>query len=299
MGLCSMDIRRIKDVATERLFQLATITACIVIVPMLAGLYFRSRPLLAGHSAWKLLVSSEWQPMAGRFGMVPFVVGTVYVTLLAMVISVPVSLLSAIYLSEYSPRPLRAVVLPLVDLLGGIPSVIYGVFGILVIVPAVSRLSTLLGGFSSGYCLLSGALVLAIMVSPFIINVAREVLVSVPAGIREASMALGATKWQTVKCVVLRRALPGVTAAVMLGLARALGETIAVLMVVGNVPLIPKSLFDPAYPLPALLANNYGEMMSIPMYDSALLFSALVLLLVVLAFNLLARLALLLAIRGR
>ena len=290
-----MDTRNVRDAITRKVFFLAAVGVCLLLVPMLAGLYYKARPILVGRSAWSLLVSSEWQPMAGKFGMLPFMVGTVYVTLLAMVIAVPVSLLSAIFLSEYAPRGLRTVVLPLVDLLGGIPSVIYGVCGVLIIVPAVSRLSEKLGGYSTGYCLLSGALVLAVMVSPFIINVAREVLVSVPAGVREASLSLGATKWQTVKRVVLRQALPGVSAAVMLGLARALGETIAVLMVVGNVPMVPKSLFDPAYPLPALLANNYGEMMSIPMYDSALLFSALVLLVVVLVFNLLAKTALVLA----
>ncbi len=270
---------------------------CLLLIPMLVGLYLKARPIFAGRSAWSMLMSSEWQPMAGKFGMLSFMVGTIYVTLLAMVIAVPVSLLSAIFLAEYAPRGLRAVVLPLVDLLGGIPSVIYGVCGVLIIVPAVSRLSERLGGYSTGYCLLSGALVLAVMVSPFIINVAREVLSSVPVGIREASMSLGATKWQTVKRVVLRQALPGVSAAVMLGLARALGETIAVLMVVGNVPVVPRSLFDPAYPLPALLANNYGEMMSIPMYDAALMFSALVLLVVVLIFNVLAKTALMLTTR--
>ena len=183
-------------------------------------------------------------------------------------------------------------VLPLIDLLSGIPSVIYGVWGIVVIVPAARWLSQRFGAWSSGYCLLSGALVLAVMVCPFIIHVAREVLSTVPFGIREASLSLGATKWQTVKLTVLRKALPGIVAAVILGLSRALGETIAVLMVIGNVPAIPKSLFDPAYPLPALIANNYGEMLSIPLYDSALFFAALLLFAVVLFFNIVSRLVL-------
>jgi phosphate transport system permease protein len=132
--------------------------------------------------------------------------------------------------------------------------------------------------------------VLAVMVFPTIIAVAEEVIRAVPQGLREASLALGATRWQTIRKVVLRRAWPGVIAAVVLGLSRAFGETMAVLMVVGNVPQVPHSIFDPAYPLPALIANNYGEMMSIPLYDAALLGGALILLVIVLAFNLASRL---------
>jgi phosphate transport system permease protein len=130
------------------------------------------------------------------------------------------------------------------------------------------------------------------MVFPIIVSVTEEVLRSVPQGMREASLALGATEWETTKFVVVRRALPGVIAAVVLGFSRAFGETLAVLMVVGNVVQVPNSLFDAAYPLPALIANNYGEMMSIPMYDAALMAAALLLLVVVLLFNAGARLTL-------
>jgi phosphate transport system permease protein len=131
------------------------------------------------------------------------------------------------------------------------------------------------------------------MVSPIIISVAMEVLRTVPIQARETALALGATKWQAIKHVLLRSALHGILSAIVLGFARAFGETIAVLMIVGNVPKVPKSIFDPAYPLPALLANNYGEMMSIPLYNSALLLSALILLVVVGGFNLTAHLTLL------
>ncbi len=145
----------------------------------------------------------------------------------------------------------------------------------------------------TGYSVLAGSIVLAVMVAPFIISVMEEVLRLVPQGLREATLALGVTRWTMVRHVVLRRALPGVLAAVVLGFSRAFGETMAVLMVVGNVPQIPHSVFDAAYPLPALIANNYGEMMSIPLYDAALMGAGLFLLLVVLGFNLLARIILL------
>ena len=144
----------------------------------------------------------------------------------------------------------------------------------------------------TGFSIFSAGLVLAIMVTPVIVAVTYEVLQTVPQGLREASLAVGATRWQTIKHVVLPKALPGVIAAIVLGFSRAFGETIAVMMVVGNVPQMPRSIFDAAYPLPALIANNYGEMMSIPLYDAALMGAALILLLVVLGFNLLAVLAL-------
>jgi len=144
----------------------------------------------------------------------------------------------------------------------------------------------------TGFSVLAGSIVLAVMVTPVIIPVAAEVLRAVPDGLREASLAMGATRWQTFKHAVLPQALPGIIASIVLGFSRAFGETMAVLMVVGNVAQVPRSVFDPAYPLTALIANNYGEMLSIPLYDAALLGAALVLLLVVLVFNILSRLIL-------
>jgi phosphate transport system permease protein len=185
------------------------------------------------------------------------------------------------------------------------------VWGVLTVVPLVEKiiapvLNRWLGfipvfhvGNPTGYGVLAGGVVLAVMVFPIIIAVAEDVIRAVPHGLREASLALGASRWQTVKHVVLRQALPGVAAAIVLGFSRAFGETMAVLMVVGNVPQVPHSLFDTAYPLTALIANNYGEMMSIPLYDAALLGAALILLLIVLAFNIGARLVLLRLVRGR
>jgi phosphate transport system permease protein len=182
--------------------------------------------------------------------------------------------------------------------MAGIPSVIYGLWGILIVVPFVRDLGRALGYATTGYSLLSGGIILGMMVSPIIISVSLEVLRSVPMEAREATLALGTTRWETVKHVVLRVARHGILSAIVLGFTRAFGETIAVLMIVGNVPQVPKSIFDPAYPLPALLANNYGEMMSIPMYESALLLSAFILLLVVSGFNLLAHITLLRMERG-
>jgi phosphate transport system permease protein len=282
--------RVLLDAVAGRTFGFAAAGLGLVVVPLTAGLLLRAWPVLSARPLAHLFFSADWRPMAGQFGLLPFLAGTACVTLLAMAVAVPVSLLTAVYLSEYAPARVRRAVLPLVDLLSGIPSVVYGVWGVLAVVPAVAWLAGLFGVYCSGYSLLAGALVLAVMVCPFVIHVAREVLAAVPRGLREASLALGATRWQTVKHVVLRRALPGIVAAVVLGTSRALGETMAVLMVVGNVPAVPRSVFDPAYPLPALIANNYGEMMSIPLYDAALLFAALALLVVGIGLNAAARL---------
>jgi phosphate transport system permease protein len=220
--------------------------------------------------------------------------GTIWVTGLAMVLAVPVSLLCAIYLSEYAHVRVRETIQPVIDLLAGIPSVIYGLFGILLIVPLIKNpIAPLFGVTSSGYCVLAGGLVLAIMVFPILISISYEVFRTVPLEMREASLGLGANRWETVKHVVLRKAFPGVIAAIILGFSRAFGETMAVLMVVGNVARVPTSVFDPAYPIPALIANNYGEMMSIPLYDSALMFAALLLLVIVVIFNIIAKYVLL------
>ena len=274
-----------------------------LLLALIVALAVRAAPILQERSLWALLAGRVWKPLQGEFGFLPFLAGTLWVTAVALALAVPPCLLASIYLSEYAQPRLRAVAWPTLDLLGGIPSVVYGVWGVLTVVPAVQALAPWLSrrlGFlpglsarnPTGYGVLSGGIVLAVMVAPVIIPVAVEVLRAVPQGLRAASLAVGATHWQTVRHAVLPRALPGLLAAVVLGFARAFGETMAVVMVVGNVAEVPRSLFDPAYPLTALIANNYGEMLSIPLYDAALLGAALVLLLAVLGFNILSRLVL-------
>lgn len=285
--------RILKNRIAGVIMRLLAVGSSLIVFLMVFALYQRSKPILELHSFASLLCSSAWQPMRGLFGFLPFIVGTLWVTGVAIAIAIPLSLLTAIYLSEYAPRAMREWTAPLIDLLAGIPSVVYGIWGVLVIVPLIKNyVAPFFGVVSTGYTILAGGIVLAIMVFPIIIHVATEVFRSIPAEIREASLALGATKWQTVKHVVMRKALPGIIAAIGLGMSRAFGETMAVLMVAGNVAKIPSSVLDPAYPLPALIANNYGEMLSVPLYDSALMLASLVLLLVVLLFNVISRIIL-------
>jgi phosphate transport system permease protein len=272
--------------------RLVSVLPGLLVGCILLGLLLKSRGVLAMQPLSRLLFSAVWKPLKGQFGLLAFLSGTLWVTLAAMILAVPISLLTAVYLSEFAPRFVRGLARPFIDLLAGIPSVVFGVWGVLLIVPFVARIAPLFGAYSSGYSVLAGAIVLAIMIFPTIILVSLEVFTAVSRDLRDASLALGATRWETVKHVVLRKGAQGLIAAVVLGFSRAFGETMAVLMVVGNVARLPHSLFDPAYPLPALIANNYGEMMSIPQTESALMFSALVLLLIVFAFNFAARLIL-------
>lgn len=181
----------------------------------------------------------------------------------------------------------------MIDILAGIPPVVYGVWGILVVVPFISgTIAPHFVEYSSGYSVLAGGIILAIMIIPLIISILIEIFASIPKELRDASLSLGATQWQTIKFVLLRKSLPGIVAAIVLAISRAFGETIAVLMVCGNIPESPRSVFDSGYPLPALIANNYGEMLSIPLYDSALMLAAFILFAIIFLFNLVSRVVL-------
>lgn len=292
--------RTIKDITAKHIMFTLTLLVSLLIVVIGWGLFARSRPILREESLSALLFSVKWHPSQGQFGFAPFILGTIYVTLVAVVLAVPLAIFSAVFLAEYAPKALRNSFKPVLDLLAGISPVIFGAFGVLVVVPLVQKyllpIVAYLAKFVpflatnnfTGFGVFSAGIILAMMIFPIMTQVAEEVIHSIPKEVRDSSLALGATHWETIKYVVLKKSRPGIIAAIILGLARAFGETIAVLMVVGNVVQIPKSLFDAAYTLPALIANNYGEMMSIPLYDSALLLAALILLIVTVFFNILA-----------
>jgi phosphate transport system permease protein len=253
------------------------------------------------------LVNSTWDPVHEKFGALPFVYGTVVSSLLALVIAVPVSLGVAIFLSELAPLSVRKPLGFLVELLAAIPSVIYGFWGIFVLVPwlrdgvepLLGKLSflPLFSGPPLGFGMLAAGVVLAIMIVPTITSISREVLRAVPPIHREAAIGLGATPWDTIRMAVLPSARTGIVGAVILGLGRALGETMAVTMVIGNRPQISASLFEPAYSMASAIANEFAEADS-DVYLAALSELALLLLAVALVLNLIAR-WLVAATRGR
>ena len=272
---------------------LLTGASLLLVLIMGIGLYMKSAPIFEDHSLWELLSASEWKPFKNRFGFYPFIMGTVWVTGIALVLALPLSLLTAVFLTEYSRAWVKRWFYPALDILAALPSVIYGVWGSLLIVPWISEwLAPHFVEFSSGYTVRAGGIVLSVMILPLLVSLFVEIFSTVPQELRDASQALGATRWQTTKKVVIRRSLPGIFAAVVLAVSRALGETIAVLMVCGNLSQVPHSVFDACYPIPALIANNYGEMLSLPLYEAALMFAAMILFVVVLLFNLLSRIIL-------
>lgn len=257
-----------------------TVSSILLLIAMIVGLAFKSMPILQENSFWDLISSSEWKPSQRKFGFLPFISGTLAVTFLAMLIALPLSLLTAVSLTEYSKKFVRKFIYPALDILAALPSVIYGVWGILILIPV------------TGYSLLTASLVLCIMILPIMVSLMVEIFSGVPQDLRDASTSLGATKWQTTRKVVIRRSMPGIFATVVLSLSKAMGETIAVMMVCGSIPLIPNSLFKGFYTLPALIGNNYGEMASVPLYESAIMFAAMILLIIVVIFNVLSRMIL-------
>ncbi len=254
------------------------------------GLVIKSSDLWRSQALSKLIFSSEWSPSEGQFGFWPFIVSSVWVTIIALIISMPLCLLAAIYLTQFAPQWMLKFMRPVIDILAGIPSVVYGVWGVLVIVPLVAdTIAPWFHNDSLGYSILAGALVLSVMSVPYILNMILEVFRQIPVELGEAALSLGSTKWETIKHVFLRKGATGIISAYGLGFSKALGETIAVMMVVGNVVQVPASVFEAGYPLPALVANNYGEMMSVPSYDSALMFGSLLLFLIIITINIIFR----------
>jgi len=285
--------RLVKDKIAQRVSAGLLGITSLVIVLIVVGLVWKATPLLTEFSLWDVLTESVWAPLKGQFGFLSFILGTIWVTLLSLLIAVPLCILASVYLVEYASDRLRNMVLPLVNVLTAIPPVLYGVWGVLFVVPLLGTyIAPIFGISTTGYSVFAGGIVLAVMIFPIMVSIMVEVLNTIPYELRAVSLSLGATRWETIKHVVLKKAKPGIFAAVVLAISRAFGETVAVLMVCGNIPQIPKSIFDAGYPIPALIANNFGEMMSIPLYDSALMFAALLLFVIIFGFNLISRLIL-------
>ncbi|MFT3995549.1 MAG: phosphate ABC transporter permease subunit PstC [Dysgonomonas sp.] len=285
--------RVIKDKIASILMKLLTIVSLLALLIMGVGLYFKSSPILDENSLWSLILGNDWSPLSGQFGFWSFILSSIYVTVLSVVIALPIALLTALFLTENARPWVKKVVFPVLDILAGIPSVVYGLWGTLIVVPWIAdSLGPHFVDYTSGYTLLAGGIVLSIMIIPLLVSLFIEIFSTVPKDFKDASASLGATRWQTSRLVVLRKASPGIIAAVVLSISKAFGETLAVLMVCGNMVGIPSSLFDSAYPLPALIANNYGEMLSLPMYESALMFAALIMFVIIFVFNGISRIVL-------
>lgn len=293
MGFSLLKRRVLKDKMMRVIMWILTIMSLFALAAMAVGLIYKSLPILRTYPLWNLLSSIEWSPLRGQFGFKSFILSSIYVTGLAIAIAVPIALLTALFLTQRSRPYMKKIIFPVLDILAGIPSVVYGLWGILIIVPWIAdRFGPRFVEYTSGYTLMAGGIVLSVMIIPLLVSLFIELFSSVPQELKDASTSLGATRWQTARKVVLRKTCPGIIAAIVLAVSKAFGETLAVLMVCGNMVGLPHSLFDSVYPLPALIANNYGEMLSLPMYESALMFAALILFVIILVFNAISRIVL-------
>ena len=268
-----------------------------IVVLIVIELVLQSR--LSLHAfGWRFFTGSNWDPVAGDFGALPFIYGTIVSSLVALIIAIPLSIGVAVFTTEMCPKPLRGTISFLTELLAAIPSVVYGLWAIFVLAPLLREhvqpwLAKYLGwtglfsGPPFGIGMLAAGIILAIMIVPIIASITREVLTAVPQQQREAVLALGATRWEMIRMGVLRNARTGIVGAVILGLGRALGETMAVTMVIGNTPQIAKSLFAPGYTMASVIANEFTEATG-DLYLSALIEIGLGLFLVTIVINILA-----------
>jgi phosphate transport system permease protein len=285
--------RKTRDHLARGLMRIITLFSILLLIVIFLVLIIKAWPVIKEKGLYTLLTTASWRPSKGEFGFLTFLVSTLYVSFIAILIALPLSLLTAIYMNSYASGKVKQLFEPISDLLSGIPPVIYGVWGTLTIVPLIAKyVAPYFSVQSTGHSLLAGGIVLAVMIIPLLTALLTEIFNSIPSGMIEASLSLGATRWQTVKYVIIRRSLPGIFAATVLALSRAFGETMAVLMVCGNSTIMPRSILDGCYPLPALIANNYGEMLSVKGYESALMLAALILFVMIFAFNALSSITL-------
>jgi phosphate transport system permease protein len=286
----------------DRIFKLAMLLCALAVLGMLVLIVYELvlRSGLSWHAfGFKFFAGRDWDPVNEQFGALPFIYGTLVSSLLALLIAVPLSVGVAVFTTEMCPKKLRGPLSFFVELLAAIPSVVYGLWAIFVLVPLLSNyvqpfLSRTLGwtglftGPPYGISMLAAGIILAIMIIPIISSIAREVLMVVPQHQREAVLALGATRWEMIRVGVLRNARAGIMGGIILGLGRALGETMAVTMVIGNRPEIAKSLFAPGYTMASVLANEFSEATG-DVYLSSLIEIGLALFLVTIVVNALAR----------
>jgi len=292
-------LRRIK--LGEHFSLLITFAATVTIL-IIVGLLIYELASNSGEAfhkfGWKFITTSDWDPNNDVFGALPFIYGTCVTSFLALLIAVPTGVGAALFLSELAPPVISNALTFLIELLAAVPSVIYGLLGIFVLVPFIQdHLYPVLKQFSFlplfqgqfyGVSFLSAGIVLSVMVVPFIISVSREVLLAVSTDQREAALALGATKWETTIQIVMPNASTGILGSIFLGLARALGETMAVTMVIGNTPKISASLFSPGYSIASVIANEFGEA-SPGLHLSSLILLGLVLFGLTIVINAIAR----------
>lgn len=281
-------IANIREWAMERLVLLCGALAIIFVALIMVFLLRDGIPAFRSVSVSKFLFGRDWYPLSEKFEALPLIIGSLLVTLGAIVIAVPIGVAAAVYLAEIAPVRVREILKPTVEVLAGIPSVVIGFIGMVVLAPWVKEIFNLPTGMTA----LTGSIMLAFMAMPTIISISEDAIVAVPKDYGSGALALGATSWQSIAGVIVPAAKSGIVAAVMLGIGRAIGETMTVLMVTGNAAVMPHTLFQPVRTMTATIAAEMGEVAQGTPHYSVLFAIGLVLFLITFAVNLTADLAL-------
>ncbi len=272
---------KIEEVIVERALLITALSSIIIILLIIIFVFSQGLPAIESYGFFNFIFGSNWNPADGYYGILPMIVGSLGITALALLFAVPLSLLCAIFMAEIAPRTIRRILKPVIETLAGIPSVVYGFFGLIVLVP-IMRVN--FGG--TGFSMLTASLILTVMIMPTIISISEDAIRSIPHEYKEASLAVGATHWQTIKNVIFPAAIPGVITAIILGMGRAIGETLAIIMVAGNVAQFPSSIFDPVRALTANIAIEMGY--ATGLHYSALFATAIILFLIIMVLLVIA-----------
>lgn len=271
-------MRNFKEKLTGRVLLLIALSALSVLALITVFIFIKGVPIIAKVGVFNFVFGTKWAPSQGAFGIFPMIIGSLSVTLGAIVLGVPIALCCSIFLAEFAPAALRNIFRPAIQLLAGIPSVVYGFWGVLFIVPFIRNY---LGG--PGLSILAGSIILAIMILPTIISISEVSLLALPRQYKEGALALGLTQWQTIHALLLPAAKSGIVSAIILGIGRAIGETMAVIMVLGNAVAIPESILDPV----RTLTTNIGIEMGYASGDhqQALFATGIVLFIIIMILN--------------
>lgn len=276
--------QNVKDRMMQKVFIISAFAVSIVILSIILFVGFQGLKTFKDITPFHFFLTTDWTPGNDKFGAFSFLFSTFALTLLAIVFATPLAVSGAIFVTKIAPKWMREILRPATDLFVGIPSVVYGLIGLMVIIPAISNITN-----EPAYGLLPAAIILAIMIFPTILSISEDAIRSLPGGLAEASYALGATRWQTIRRVLLPAAKPGIMTGIILGMGRAIGETMAVFMVIGNAPKMPKSLTDSTTVLTTAIVKDMGTTQYGSTWNNALFLMALVLLLVSLLLIVLIR----------
>jgi len=281
-------VRRIKERIYKGIFTFLAFSSLLFLVGITITLFLEGLPTFKEVKFLNFIFGKYWYPTyePPEFGILPLILGSFWVTAGAVLICVPLGVGSALFINELAGRRLRAILKPLIELLAGIPSIVYGLFGIVIIAPSLQKLLNLPVGLTA----FTGSLILGIMATPTVCSISEDALSFVPRSFQEASFAVGANRWQTLTRVVIPASASGISTAIILGMSRAVGETMTVLMVCGGAAVIPRTFFQPVRPMTATIAAEMGETVMGSTHYHSLFAIGLILFLITLGFNIVAEL---------